>query len=553
MPRHPEQPIQDGLLTDPAASDAEAHMTRPARPLTQGREHAGPFGTPDGSRADIEEILHDFVALDGRPGFGGVATRADDATVRVIVGRIGAGKTVYMRRLFSFQESSNSVYADRPQQEAPQTDLVVQTCQWFPTELLTEKWIQLWHRAILRSLATHLLAARQLQGTVDADEAAQIRAEYGHLIGSFRRPRSIYSELREIIFHHNAAVHLRRYLENPDWDDLEDVLAELLRGSKPMFFYLDAIDDELSSAPFYWLRCQEGLFVQVMRLLRDSRFGSRLHVVICVRELVLASIYRSEHAPRYHNEPHIRVLDWSREAIEFLLRQKIERLPDEYLMAPALPSGPLSWLGCEWVHNEARGVDEDILEYVIRHTRLIPRDIISVGNDLCQAVAQQKTLGRTEVPGEILRRVVSTAAKRFGDSQLAQCASQIAADAMPRNAALKGFSDFYTSDQEYAKSLREQLKDVLRVVGADRFNASDLQQMKELASEAFDGHPGVPSILWQNGLLGFVQDGRNHFYSVSDMNELELPQHAEEYVFHPCLIDSVPGLRPCGKQVVYPY
>src|SRR4051812_39315603 len=200
-------------------------VTRPPTTAAELNEQTGPFGTPDGSRADIEDILRDFVAMDERPGFGGVATRADDAMVRVIVGRIGAGKTVYMRRLFSFQESSNSVYADRPQQSVPQTDLVVQACQWFPKEILTEKWMQLWHRAILRSLATHLLTASELRGTVDADEAATIRADYGQLIGNFRRPRSIYSELRDIIYSHNAAVHLRRYLENPDWDDLEDVLA----------------------------------------------------------------------------------------------------------------------------------------------------------------------------------------------------------------------------------------------------------------------------------------------------------------------------------------
>jgi hypothetical protein len=482
-----------------------------------------------------------------------VATRADDAKVRVIVGRIGAGKTVYMRRLFSFQEASNSVYADRPQQSLPQTDLIVQACQLFPKEILTEKWMQLWHRAILRSLATHLLAARELRGTVGTDEAAEIRKEYGHLIGEFRRPRSIYSELRDIIHSNEVAVHLRRYLEHPDWDDLEDVLAELLRSSKPVFFYLDAVDDNLNSAPFYWLRCQEGLFMQVMQLLRDSKFGSRLHVVICVRELVLASIYRSEHAPRYHNEPHIRVLDWSREAIEFLLLQKIERLPGDFLMAPSMPSGPTSWLGCSWVHNEARGIDEDVVEYLVRHTRLIPRDIISLGNDLCQAVLQQKSLGRTEVPSEVIRRVVSLAAKRFGDSQLAQCASQITADTMPRNAAKHGFSDYYTSNQEYATSVREQLKDILRAVGVDRFPRRDLLEMATLGADAFDSQTNILAVLWQNGLLGFADQEGTHFYSVSDMNQLDIPHDAEEYVLHPCLIDSVRGIHSTGKQVVYPY
>jgi hypothetical protein len=75
-------------------------------------EAAGPFGTPDGSRADINAVLSSFVRLHDHPGFGAVATRADDASVRVIVGRMGAGKTVYMRRLFSFQQSSPAVYTD---------------------------------------------------------------------------------------------------------------------------------------------------------------------------------------------------------------------------------------------------------------------------------------------------------------------------------------------------------------------------------------------------------------------------------------------------------
>src|SRR4051812_28635010 len=339
-------------------------VTRPPTTAAELNEQTGPFGTPDGSRADIEDILRDFVAMDERPGFGGVATRADDAKVRVIVGRIGAGKTVYMRRLFSFQELSNSVYADNPQQNLPQTDLVVRACQWFPKDILTEKWMQIWHRAILRSLATHLLASRELKGAIESEDAADIRKEYSDLIGTFRRPRSIYSEVRDIVNSHNSAIHLRRYLENPDWDDLEHDLVDVLRRSKPVFFYLDAVDDNLNRAPFYWLRCQEGLFLQVMQLLRDAKFGSRLHVVICVRDLVLGSIHRTEHAPRYYNEPHIRVLDWSKDAVEFLLRHKIERLPARFLMAPSLlPRGIEAWLGCAWVHNETQGVTEDVMEY----------------------------------------------------------------------------------------------------------------------------------------------------------------------------------------------
>lgn len=501
----------------------------------------------------MHHILQDFVPLHARPGFGALATRADDASVRVIVGKMGAGKTVYMRRLHSFQEQSPSVYADRPQQKLPQTDLIVRVCHWFKKEYQTEKWMQLWGRAIMRSLATHVLTSKELRSSVPEELADELRSVYGHLLGDFRRPRSIYSQLGEIINEHNTAHHLARFLDNPAWEDLEDLLGEVLRSSRPVFFYLDAVDDTFNSAPLYWLRCHEGLFLQVMQLLRDSKFGARLHVVICVRDVVLSSVYRSEHAPRYHNEPHIRLLTWTRDAIEFLLQSKLERLAPEYQMAPGLTDPMSAWLGTTWIHNERRGVDENLLDYVVRHTRLIPRDIVAVGNDLSRAVLQQKEMGRSEIPPELLRRIVGSAAKRFGDSQLAQCASQIAADMVPADAAQKGYLDAFLSNQEYAASLRDELKEVVKAVGIDRFGRDGLAQLQELGQVAFEGNSHVAAVLWQNGLLGYVDEGESRFYSLSDAGDLELPRDAEGYVFHPCMLDAVHGLRSVGSTPVTPY
>ena len=233
----------------------------------------GPFGNPDGSRASIENVLEDFVDFRGNPAFGALATPADDATGRVIVGRLGAGKTVYLRRLRSFQARQESVYADHPQQNLPSTEAIVKACQWFPERFLTEKWMQLWSRAILSSLATHLLTHPDLRHHVGHDQAESIRRDYGSLLGEFRRPRSIYTELRTIINGQNSARQLTAYLDQSAWDDLEDVLAEVLRTCPPVFFYLDAVDEEFSHAPMYWLRCQKGLFYQVMRFLRTPGWG----------------------------------------------------------------------------------------------------------------------------------------------------------------------------------------------------------------------------------------------------------------------------------------
>ena len=63
----------------------------------------GPFGNPDGSRANIEDLMSEFVDFGGNPAYGHLATRANDSMVRVIVGKLGAGKTVYLRRLQDFQ------------------------------------------------------------------------------------------------------------------------------------------------------------------------------------------------------------------------------------------------------------------------------------------------------------------------------------------------------------------------------------------------------------------------------------------------------------------
>jgi hypothetical protein len=513
----------------------------------------GPFGNPDGSRAPIENILSNFVDFHGNPAFGALATRPDDATTRVIVGRLGAGKTVYLRRLRNFQARQDSVFADHPQQNLPSTEAIVKACQWFPEQFLTEKWMQVWSRAVLSSLATHLLAHEDLRHYVAQDQAESIRRDYGHLLGDFRRPRSIYSELRTIINGQNTARQLTRHLDDPAWDDLEDVLAAILRTCPPVFFYLDAVDEEFSHAPMYWLRCQKGLFYQVMRFLRDPRLGGRLHIVISIRDIVMSSVYRSEHAPRYHDEPHIRVLTWSRESIEYLLLEKLRRLEPPYFMAAGRYAHPVeAWLGTPVVHNEARGVHERVTDYLLRHTRLIPRDVVSLGNAICAEILRQKAAGRSELSQSDLRRVVSRASKRFGDSQLAQSSNQIAADTMPKNAARHGYSEVYTSTMEYLAGIDQQVREIIREVGYDRFSTEELELIEMRAAEKFDSATSFPSVLWQNGLLGYVEPGgETRFYSHADMDQFDLPADAASYVFHPCVIDSVP-IHGIGDPV-YPF
>jgi hypothetical protein len=505
----------------------------------------GPFGNPDGSRADIEDLISEFVDFGGNPAYGHLATRANDSKVRVIVGKLGAGKTVYLRRLQDFQAHQDSVYADAPQQSLPKTEVIVKACQWFSDRVLVEKWMQIWERAIMRSLVSHLLRNPELRQQVRDEQAAEIEHSYARLLGDFRRPRSIYSEVRDIINQQHNAHQLSTYLDDPLWDDLEDLLGEVLSQCKPIYFYLDAIDEEFSHAPMYWLKCQEGLFYQVMRLLRDHKLGGRLHVVVCIRDIVMSSVYRSEHAPRYYNEPHIRVLTWDRSSLLYLLEQKLRRLPVSLLMRRSTSGYPTiqDWLGVNGSWPGPNG-DASIEDYLLSHTRLIPRDIISLGNELSEEVLRQKQAGRDGIPAAALEGVVQRSAKRFGDSQLAQCANQISSDLMPENAALQDYSELFTSTQAYISGVQEDVRSFVRMMGVDRFSRGDLAALQEVADLHFEKTTHLASVLWQNGLLGYVDEsGQRRFYSMGDVEQFHIPPDVDTYVLHPCLMYAVGGIQ----------
>ena len=371
-----------------------------------------------------------------------------------------------------------------------------------------------------------LLRRPELRQQLRDEQASEIEKSYARLLDDFLRPRSIYSQVRDIINERQTAHQLSAYLDDPLWDDLEDLLGEVVGQCRPIYFYLDAVDEEFSHAPMYWLKCQEGLFYQVMRLLRDHRLGGRLHVVVCIRNIVMSSVYRSEHAPRYYNEPHIRVLTWDRGSLLYLFGQKLQRLPPAHLMRRAA-SGPATisdWLGVDggWPGPDGAwtGGEGTIEDYLLSHTRLIPRDIISLGNELSEEVLRQKQAGRDGLPPAALEAVVQRCAKRFGDSQLAQCANQISSDLMPQNAALHDYSELFTSTQAYITGVQEDVRSFVRMIGVDRFSRGDLEALQQVADLHFEKATNLASVLWQNGLLGYVDEaGRRRFYSMGDVEQ----------------------------------
>lgn len=86
-------------------------------------------------------------------------------------------------------------------------------------------------------------------------------------------PMSIYSQVSEIIQMHKTGGHALQFLQHPRWEELEFHLGDVLASAPPMFLFIAAPDEEFERAPMYWLRCQLGLFYQVMRFPARSRAG----------------------------------------------------------------------------------------------------------------------------------------------------------------------------------------------------------------------------------------------------------------------------------------
>ena len=513
-----------------------------------------PFGNPDGSRSDIREVVDNFITFEDLPISTDLGIPPDDLSRRVIVGAKGSGKTVYLRRLRAAAALNASIYADIVQQDLPATSNIVKFCQCFGRHDLTEKWMQLWYCAIMASLVTHLMHSKQLAGHLSRPQRSELEQYPEEILPRRRREVSVYSQVTDIIQRYHTAHAFSRYFDHPAWAELATTVNEIISTLPPIYFFIDSVDEEYASAPMYWLQCQKGLFFRAMRFLRDQNFGGRLHVIVCVRDHVLASVLRGEHQNRYRGEPHILTLGWEYASAEFFLKKKISRLESEYLLKPN--EGELSeieqWLGHRFIENRGRGIREPIVTYLLRHTRLLPRDVVILGNRLSELVQVTRRSGGTEVPAEAIRLCVREVARSFGNEQLAICANHIASSGMPADAARKGYAEVYTGDTEFSRGLMDHLRDLVQAIGKDRFDRSDLLSASRVAAELFGEGSDAFSVLWQNRLLGYVDatpDGPIEvFFSELNSDHFNLPLDRSQYVFHSSMIDST-AIRPIGPPV----
>jgi Caspase domain len=525
-------------------------------PARRRRSFAGsgaPFGIPDGIRAELRDLMDGLVEFRGERDLSALDIDAHDRSARVIVGRRGAGKSLHLRRLQAASYTERAIYAPDVQRDVFRTEHVLLVLDWCrDPRIAIERWAEIWRCAILRSVISHLLTVRELR----ENRSSGLLASRHELYPQFRSPASTYDQVADILGTARHADALDRYLADRAWASLTATLTETLRVTKPVCFYLDGLDERFDHAPRQWLLCQLGLFRAVMNLRSDPRFASRLNVTIGLRDVAFSALRATESADRFI-DPSIRILDWDYQAIEYFLHRKLETLTDSYLMEPRADEPIQRWLGLTSIENEAGDRSEPIVEYLLRHTRLVPRDVVILGNALCELVMRAHQGGRTFVSESDLRAAVAVCAREIGKAEILTAANHLTAEAMPQGAAADGYADFYTGETAatwpYLDATAADLAVILRALEQDRFPRASLEELQTRMRAQFETRLDPIDVLWQHGLIGFVDGpvltGSVTFYSLAHEGRLTLPRDRDGYALHPIVLAAVGGLREIGEPI----
>lgn len=498
------------------------------------------FGNPDGSRTEIEDMMSEFIAFDKKYFSSGVAS-PDELKTRIIVGAKGAGKTVYLRRMRANLKLNSSTYVNEIEQEVPATDLIVKFGQCFSGAEITEKWMYVWKFAILRAVISNMLKNDEWNHDISDNDKKRLREYQGIIFPKYNVPMTIYSEVRNILSNYSTRNSFNEYAEKREWDEIEIIIGNIIKTLPSIYFFIDSVDEEYAHAPMYWLRCQKGLFYRVMRLLRKDIYGNKLHVIICIRDNVMASICKSEHHTRYVNEEHVKLLNWNYTTVQYFFERKISNLKDCYFINEDQEKNISNWLDTKMIHNKYRNMDEPIMQYILRHTRLLPRDIVIIGNSLAEIKRIKFDAPNTDVC-RLIRKKVSECAKTFGDELLQICANQINNNEMPKGAANRNYAEVYTSIKEYEESTTQKMKEVLLQINSDKLSWDQICRLKESAKKILGENNKMFDVLWQNGGVGYIEEGPNGSGEVffnEEYPEFLLPKNKETYVLRSCLIDAI--------------
>ncbi|MFI4934867.1 MAG: hypothetical protein ACHP7N_09640 [Caulobacterales bacterium] len=506
-----------------------------------------PFGSPDGA----SEEPGTFIEFPDAGVWRDLALRATDRRARILVGRRGSGKSRYLRmmQLSVLKEG----LLDYPQRD---TKINLSSLRWmhraFPDRAeRLEIWEELWSCAVYAGVASFLLhcgPSAMSAAPLSEKDRTFLAEDARNFIPRGPREHPVVAVLNNILHTYSDRSRLVGFLRNPVWLSIESITLDTINVSTPVFAFIDALDDNYSEAPAESTDAQLGLVTWILRKIVDPNVSNRLHVVVTVRDVIYAALLDTDNGQRYNDRQHIRCLDWDERSSRYYLEQKIGKLPVEYRAGRNSSKVVIErWLGFSTMTNPRRAdAVEDVGDYILRHTRFLPREINEIGNNISRSIGANDSVKRDADPADI-RRTVATVARSFARTVIREVSLHLAAldkvDAQdPRGA-------------DYAGQISEAVHAFIRAVGKEVFDPARLRLAdSEFCSAApwWSAEVGanklrIQDILWQHGLIGYRRAADpnrwvRYFNSAAwaEGDLIAVLPSAEQYVLHSALLDILP-------------
>lgn len=412
----------------------------------------------------------------------------------------------------------------------------------------TELWARVWRRAIVRAALAYLLREPDIlpEDPETQDYVARVHA-CGDTVGcAFRLRRSIFAEFETILKAHRSAGELNEHLYHAEWDEIEHCFVQLVcRSKRPLCFFLDTIDNESPENPLQWLWCQTGVLAQVLSYARTEGVGENLQIYVGIRDRTWQALRETLPPHVFALHPSVSEIEWtSAQLLEFLAERLSHLGPDFLLTEPGKNAAPAerieAWLGTPTVHNTVRDVDERVTTYILRHTRLIPRDVVTVGNLLSRQVAMARADRLDRVPDKQISRAVAESARLSGIEELRGCADELLMDHASNGNGRNGG----------ALHVQEALMNAVERCG------TDVLEREELIAH-MDGVVGggkvVATVLRRHGLIGEGPTATGSFnFTPPALLGGARPLKAPWIALHPCLCAPL-GLAARNQAPIVPF
>ena len=507
-----------------------------------------PFGKPDAAKKGPNDLYDTIDVGDYMPSF---SLHNDPTVVRILIGRKGTGKTHALKLL----EQASKRKGHRTLLRNLDVDLT--RYRSVPNVAgngaRSVDWEPIWRFALASAALSRFTCREPDDSAAKALDAASYTRE--SLIEEWRGfhfdSQSTLDPIGvviDLLSSSGNSMTLANRVTDPRMEDLERFISGLMRRTGPIHYLLDGFDEFEEGKPGVWLDIQLGLFWLAFRLNTTRTHLRQVFLTVAVRESVLVAASQSQHADRFDFGESMMLLTWSKEAARVFLRSllsKIKAKPFWKSRRIGDREPEVDWLGIASI-NLNRPKTEPLIDYLVRHTRCTPRDLISVGNQLASTMNHATPEERCD-PRTIDR------AMRIVCEDIATKALRGAAEDLMRDARFVRIDEL-SDDQKRQAALefvRQLLIKLIERVGAEVSEHNDFRSCtQEILTDMLDEPPeqahvdAVLLALWRNGLIGYLagkQSDRIWSYIWSNPNKPEMdgPRSGSKIGFHPALFDLV--------------